>query len=285
MAQAPATGSWDHLQKMPRYAIYLLLAGVVLWQLLAPIRFPIVPSSTTRDVYKAIRAVPENKLIIISVDWDASTQAETGPQTAAVIRACFESGKRFALMNWSTPMGAKLANDIAQPIAEQYHATYGVDWCNWGFKFGGANVLMAMVKNIPETMGNDFRGKPVTSLPMMKGVRDIKDIGLVVEVTGLAGVTEAWIGLVQGPYQTPLTAAYTAVMAPGYYAYTDSGQLKGMLVGVKGAAEMEVLERKPGLGSAIMSAQSWGHILILTLIILGNAGYLLARGRARRERA
>jgi len=280
-AGASAGGFWARLQQIPRYYIYLLLAAVVIWQILFPIPFPVTPSATTRGLEEAIRAVPEGKLVLISADWDSSTQAETGPQTAAVVEACFRHRKRFVLMTLSPPMGAKLANNIASEIAKQYRATYGVDWANWGYKYGTSNVLMAMVKDVPKTVGSDFYGKPVKSLPIMRGVRTVKDIGLVVEVTGLAGMTEMWIGLIQGPQGVPFAAAYTAVMAPGYYPYLDSGQIEGMLVGAKGAAEMESLIARPGLGMAIMSAQSWAHVLIILFIIVGNLGYVLARGREK----
>jgi hypothetical protein len=281
--EAAPPNLWERLQQIPRWFVYLLLAAIVVWQLLFPIRFPIVAGKATLKVYDAIRAVPDDKLVIISADWDASTQPETGPQTAAVVHACFQLKKRFAIMNLSAPMGVRLADDIAQAAAKEYGARYGVNWCNWGYKIGGENVLMAMGKDLPKTIGDDFNGKPVTSLPMMKGVKDIKSVGLVVEVTGLAQMTEMWIGLIQGPYQVPLAAGYTAVMSPGYYPFMDSGQLKGMLVGAKGGAEMEVLVHRPALGEAIMSAQSWAHLLIIALIIVGNVGYLLARGQARRR--
>jgi hypothetical protein len=277
------TSFWQRMQQIPRYYIYLLLAAVVVWQILFPILLPIVPSAATRAVESAVAAVPDGKLIVISTDWDASTQPETGPQTAAIIEACFRHNKKFVLLTLSLPMGAKLSNEIAVRIARRHHAAYGVQWANWGYKVGGSNVLLAMVKDVPKAMGADFYGRPVTQLPVMQGVRTIKDIGLVAEVTGLAGMTEMWIGLVQGPYQVPFTAGYTAVMAPGYYPFMDSGQIDGMLVGAKGAAEMEVLLRKPGLGMAIMSAQSWAHVLIILLIILGNVGYLMTGRRERRR--
>lgn len=272
---------WSRIERIPRHYIYLLLIGVVVWQLLKPIHLPIRVSPTTRGVYQAIEDVPDDKLIIISTDWDASTQAETGPQTRAIIHACFQSKKRFAIMNLQPPMGVKLANDIAQEAAAQYGATYGVDWCNWGYKFGYENVLMALAKDIPKAIGDDFYGNPVTDVPMMKDVQDIKDIGLVVVVTGLSAMTEMWIGLIQGPYGTPFAAGYTAVMSPIYYPFLDSGQMQGMLNGAKGAAEMEVLVDSPSMGSAIMAAQSWAHILIIALIIVGNLGYIFARGSRR----
>jgi len=272
---------WQRLQQIPRYYIYLLLSGVVVWQILAPMALPIVPSRTTQGVYDAIAAVPDDKLVLISTDWDASTQAETGPQTEALIHACLQNGKRFAIMNLSPPMGVKLANDIAQRVTAEYDADYGVDWCNWGYKYGYDNVLIAMAKNIPKTIGDDFYGTPVGDLPIMQGVDDIESIGLVIEVTGLAAVTEYWIGLIQGVYGTPFASAYTAVMAPGYYPFLDSGQMQGMLVGAKGAAEMEVLVSRPDRASAIMNVQSWAHLLIIVLIIVGNLGYVLTRERRR----
>lgn len=285
MEQRPPSDLWQRLQQIPRHYIYLLLSGVIVWQLLAPIRLPILPSPPTRGVYDAIRAVPAGKLIVISTDWDASTQAETGPQTRAVVEACFQAGKPFALMNLASPMGAKLGNDIAVEVGKEYHAEYGVEWCNWGYKAGGTNVLLAMARNIPKTMGEDIYGKPVAALHMMQRVRTIRDVGLAIEVTGFAGMTEAWVGLIQGPYRIPFAAAYTAVMAPGYYQFLDSGQLEGMLVGAKGAAEMESLVNRPGAGTAIMSAQSWAHVLIIVLIIFGNLGFVLTRAREKgRER-
>jgi hypothetical protein len=280
--EGTATNFWERLQGISRYYIYLLLAGVVVWQLLFPRPLPIVPSGATKGVYEAIAAVPEDKLIVISTDWDASTQAETGPQTEAIITACFQLHRRFAIMNLSPPMGVKLANDIAVKVAKEYHAAYGVDWCNWGYKYGFDSVLIAMAKDVPKTMGDDFYGTPVKDLPMMRNVHSIKDFGLVIEITGLAGITELWIGLIQGIYGTPFASAYTAVMAPGYYPFLDSRQMRGMLVGAKGAAEMEVLVKRPGRASTIMNVQSWAHLLIIFLIIVGNLGYVLARtGRSK----
>ena len=284
MEETAGQAFWERMQRIPRYYVYLLLAAVVVWQLLMPIRLPIVPSSATTGLYDAIKAAPDDKLIIISTDWDASTQAETGPQTQAVINACFQLKKRFVIMNMQPPMGVKLSNDIALAVGKQYGARYGIDWANWGYKYGYGNVLMALAKDIPKAIGDDFYGKPATTLPLMKGVKDIKSISLVIEITGLSGMTESWIGLIQGPYQVPFASAYTAVMAPGYYPFLDSGQMKGMLVGAKGAAEMEALVKRPGSATTIMNVQSWAHVLIIVLIVLGNVGYVLSRSR-RGERA
>jgi len=258
------------------------MAGVVVWQLLFPLPMPISPSASSKGVYDAIRAVPPGKLIVISADWDASTEAETGPQMTALMHVCFQAKKPFALLTLSPPAGAKLANDRAKAVAEQYDVEYGVDWSNWGYKYGFENIVMSLAKNIPATLKSDYNGDPISKLPMMKGVKDHRDLGLVIEVTGLANVTEIWLGFMRGPYNVPLAAGYTAVMAPGYYPFVDSHQMAGMLVGAKGAAELEALVKHPGEATRIMNVQSWAHLLIIALIIVGNLGYLLARDGGRR---
>jgi hypothetical protein len=68
-------------------------------------------------------------------------------------------------------------------------------------------------------------------------------------------------------------------MAPGYYPFLDSGQMQGMLVGAKGAAELEILVDRPAKASRIMNVQSWAHLLIILLIVIGNLGYIFTRGR------
>lgn len=282
MATKGERSPWSLIGQIPRYVIYLLLAGVVAWQLLFPIRLPMRVGTTTQGVYEAIKAVPDDKIVILSTDWDASTQPETGPQTEAIMRACLRDNKRFAILNIAAPMGHKLAHQIAEKVAADHGAVYGVHWCNLGYKVGFKNVLLTMGKDVPKAIKTDIYGTPITDIPMMRDIADVKDVGLVVEISGLAGVIEPWVSLIQGPYQVPFASGVTAVMAPGYYPYLDSGQMRGMLVGARGAAEMELIMSKPGMGNAIMSAQSMAHVLIVLLIVLGNTAYLRAR---RRERA
>ncbi len=95
MSETSSRTFWQRVGQIPRGYIYGLLALVVVWQLIWPITLPIAPSAQTTGMMSAIQAVPKGKLVIVSADWDASTQAETGPQTEAVMRALFRAKKRF----------------------------------------------------------------------------------------------------------------------------------------------------------------------------------------------
>ena len=75
----------------------------------------------------------------------------------------------------------------------------------------------------------------------------------------------------------------TAVMAPKFYAFIASGQYKGLLGGMKGAAEYEILVKKKDSAVTGMSAQSLVHLLIIALVILGNISFFMGQRRKTEE--
>ncbi|MFH1144372.1 MAG: hypothetical protein V1774_07515, partial [Candidatus Eisenbacteria bacterium] len=124
-------------------------------------------------------------------------------------------------------------------------------------------------------------------------VRNYGDMKLVVSfATGIIG--EWWANLINAQFGLPVAVGCTAVSAPKYYAFLQSGQMIGLLGGLKGASEYEWLlmdayprtqttYAKTGLYTAIkgMDVQTIDHTIILVFILLGNLAFLLSRGRAR----
>src|SRR5439155_34916 len=74
----------------------------------------------------------------------------------------------------------------------------------------------------------------------------------------------------QGPSQVPMGLAPTAVMSPEAFNYLDSGQLVGMAAGLQGAIEYEQLVGVVGQATKRGNASSFAHLLIITLLFLGN---------------
>jgi hypothetical protein len=64
-------------------------------------------------------------------------------------------------------------------------------------------------------------------------------------------------------------------MGPQNEPYYQSGQLAGLLSGLRCAAEYEVRSGHPGRAAAGMDAQSLGHVVIILAICLGNLAYFL----------
>ena len=88
---------------------------------------------------------------------------------------------------------------------------------------------------------------------------------------------------VQGRFHIRMIAGVTAVSAPEYYPYLQTGQLQGLLGGMAGAAEYEALVKHPALAMRGMDAQSLAHLFIAFLIILGNLANPPKRDAGKRD--
>ena len=259
-----------------RHIVFALVwAGVVItlvWSV--PTRMP--PSPPAQMLYDAIEKCPPDKLILLSTSWDVGTRGENGPQTAAIVRHLFKSNRKFAIFGWVHPPGPMLAEQIARTLAKQYHKRYGVDWVNWGYKTGLVPMIQGLAKDVPAIIREDLFHTPVGRIRVMQGVRDYKDIAMVIDITGSATL-DTWITYWQGVYGTQIGYACTGVMVPEAFPRLDAGQIKGVLKGLVGAAEYETLLGVSGDGQQRMTSQSVVHVLIIALILLGNIMALRAR--------
>lgn len=274
----------NRLQTIDRRIIYLVLVLSIVIFILKPIQIPVIPSPQSVDFYNTVVNTPKNKLVIIGADWSASSKGENDPQTVAVINHLMMLHLKFAILGFD-PQGPTLVERIANRLAPRYHYVYGVNWIDWGFRPPSAMIPLfkAMVQNIPVAIQHDAQGTRLTNLqklPIMRGINSIQNVGLLIEITP-SNTTDAWIAFLQSVNNTPMLLCPTSVMAPEAYQYLDSGQLSGMLTGLRGAIEYETLIHRPGYGLKVSPALSATHVLIILLIILGNAGYLLEK-RSRR---
>jgi len=73
------------------------------------------------------------------------------------------------------------------------------------------------------------------------------------------------------------------VMAPGLYPLLRSGQINGLIGGLRGAAEYETLIDQKGRAIAGMDAQSATHLAIIVLVIICNIFYFLLRKQGKQQ--
>jgi hypothetical protein len=145
-----------------------------------------------------------------------------------------------------------------------------------------------MGRNFRIPFPQDYYNNDLDSLPMMRGIQNYDDIECVVDFTG-SNVADAWVAYGNGAYGVKLAMGMTGVQAADYYPYYQSGQLFGIMGGMKGAAEYEYLAHTEGplqnTGPAVeaMSPQVFAHIVIMIFIVAGNVGYFLDRRAARKR--
>jgi hypothetical protein len=281
----------EKLQHIDRRFLYLALAVVVAVPEFLSVHLPSPPSKETLGAYQAVDSVSPGKIVILHSDWDAGQIAENRGQAEAIVEHLMRRGIKFAVISASPygPMFAEMANrTVAERLRrrEGIIKRYGIDWCDWGYKiFPGTEqlVLPSLARDIPGTIKTDYKGTPLAQIPMMANVKDINNVGLIVNIG--YGQQLAWIPFVQSVYGTPIVFGIAAINSTMMYSYITAGQLAGMLVGAQGAAEYEqLIHRRDGWGEKVIQSQCWAHDLIILLIIIGNIGYAFARPESKRPR-
>ena len=259
--------------------MYLLLAVVIAGPLIWGLDLPILVSPAVRGVYDTVAKMPSDKLAIIVIYWGSGTTAENQPQVEGLMRQMMMQGKKFTVLAFD-PQGSQFSYDSAKSISKELKKTYGKDWLHFGYR-PPANLVplqLSFPKNVIGAFETDINGTKLSEIPAMQGIKTIKDIGLIADTTSV-GELDTWIAYVYGPYRTPIVYGPTAVIAPEGFNPLDAGQIKGMLTGMKGAAEYEHLLKCKGFATRAAGSLSSSHLLIILLIIAGNIGYVSSRRR------
>ena len=269
------------IRNIDRRIIFTLIFVAVVWPLIQPMRLPIDVSPPVQTLYDAIEAIPPGSIVMLGADYSPDTMPELQPMVDTFIRHAFERDLRIVVAClW--PASPPLVETAMGPLAEEYGKEYGVDYVNLGYMAGGIVTLLGMGASIPNTYPSDYGGTPVGEIPLMQEVENFDDIAFVMEVSAGTPGTREWVQQVQGRYRVALGSGTTAVGAPNFYPYIQSGQLTGLLGGLKGAAEYETLIGHPGDATKGMDAQSIVHALVVAFILLGNVVYLLSLRSKRR---
>ncbi len=251
----------------------------VLVPLLLPLGVTIRPSAEVVGFHEAIEAVPEGSVVYLAADLDPGSQAELLPMLEVAVHQCARRDLKIVGACLWAPGPPLLEHTLSEIAADQYGKQYGRDFVNLGYKEGREVVMVTIANEIRSAFPSDYYGTPLDSIPMMAGIESFRDLKLLISISAGYPGTKEWVQQVQSRYAIPMISGCTAVSAPEYYPYIQSGQLQGLLGGLAGAAEYEVLNDIMGAGSRGMGAQSLGHIVVVFFIVAGNVLHLLTRRR------
>ncbi len=253
--------------------LYVLIALSIAFPLLRPMGLPIDIGKETRDVYAAVDSLSPGSVLVLCPDYSSSNATEMNPMITAVFRHAMQRDVKV-LMFATVLEGPSLAQPLVEPIAMELDKTYGVDWVNLGYKPGGNVTLTQMTDDLWTGAANvDAFNTPLSQIPMMDNLKALRQTQLIIDISGVAPGPSRYLTYVGIPGNVPVTGGMTSVSVPEEMPYVRSGQYKGFLMGLKGAAEYELLLEKPGQAVAGMDAQSMAHLLVIVFIILANIGH------------
>lgn len=271
----------ERLEKLDRRIIFLIIFIAVAGPLIIPLGLKIEVSEPVQMFYDSIENLLPGSIVLVSADYDPASMPEVYPMNEALIHHLFSKNiKIIAIGLW--PQGIPLNQSAMEQAAGEHGKEYGKDYINLGYKAGGIVVISALAENIPQTFPTDYSGRAAAEFEIMKNIKNLDNIDLIASLSaGDPGVKE-WVMIAQGRYRKKVSGGVTAVSAPAFYPYLNAGQLKGLIGGMKGAAEYEKLVQRSGTASRGMDAQSIAHGMIIFFIVVANIFYLIGK-RSRKQ--
>ena len=291
------------LGEIDRRYIFILIALSVLIPLVKSdwIKMPVKTTQNTQIVFDELSKLKAGDKILVSFEYGASTKPEIHPMAIALLNQMFSKGiKVYIISLW--PEGVIMAKDVVTNVIDSgiFQLVDGVDYVMFDYKVGGEIVIKNIASDFRGVYMQDINKKSISQIPMMKDIYSVEDFDFVFDLSaGVPGNAE-WVQYACDPKNVPLSSGCTSIMVTDAIPYVESGQLKGILAGMPGAAEYENLVYNfmkndlenekivnfenilPGKATSRMSAQSLAHIIMVLFIIVGNVSYFLSRKKGNR---
>ena len=269
------------LLNIDRRIIYVILFVVLAIPMIRPIGIPLQVGMTTQAMYNLTENLPNGSLVLMSADVSPTGAPDVVPCMIAVMNHVIKKQHKVIIVTfWE--QGVPYTRQIMD-MALNAGYVYGTDIVNLGYVAGAESAIQSMAADIKGTFPVDHQGRRSADFPLLQGVDDITDVDIILEfATGDPGFN-AYLRQVIEPYpNVQYAVAVVTVSFPGLMPYFASGQVKGALQGLRGAAEYEILVGIPGDGASRMDAQSLGHVVIIAFIILGNLAYFVSKAQEKK---
>jgi len=273
---------WGKLGRIDPRILYVLLVIILIIPLIAPIGLPIPITSETRKIYDAVEKLPPGSVVVCAMDTSGAAWGENGPQAKAILRHLFQKPLKIVVVSFEAdgPMLGQRAL-LEVPKGEK---KYGVDYVNLGFVAGGETGRAAFGRDVQKLISKDFLGNPLEKLPIMEKVRNAEDFALFFTFTSLISAVEMYVRQLYAPYKTKVVAGIIGLGVPAVVPYYNAGQLFSILSGSLGAGEYELLSKMPGEGVRLSDALSLSTLLVVVLIVVGNAAFFGDKLRGKEEK-
>ena len=230
------------LGKLDRRFIFILIGLSVLIPLLRPdwINIPIKTTSNSRIVFEELNSLKSGDKVLLSFEYGASTKPEIHPMSVAVLQHLFSKGiKVYTVPLW--PEGLMMAKFAIEEVVSSnlFKVKEHVDYVSLPYKAGGEIIIRGIATDLRSIFTQDINNTLLSEIPMMNGVNNISDFDFVFDLSaGVPGNAE-WVQFACDEYNIPLSSGCTSIMVTDAIPYVESGQIRGILAGMPGAAEYE----------------------------------------------
>lgn len=246
---------------------------------------PLVIDPAPVNTFRAqVTRLPPDSVVVVAFDYGPATEAEMEPLAQIIVHDLLDNQARVIGVSLR-PEGALMAQRLFGHFESEY--PYGGRTINLGFMPGQTAGVRSLAFLASAPLFQDWT-QTLNEHPAWQDVNSLEDVTLVVIIADSPLAIRWWIEQL-GPgtkANRPMIAAVSAAADPSvrpYYNQLDpsSGQLLGLLSGVRDAAAYENRLGQPERAVKSLAAQSVAH---LGLIVIGLGGAVAGfRMQASRE--
>lgn len=258
--------------------IYVILIIIMILPLFFPLKTPFTVTESTLSVYNTIEALPSGSIVIISGSNNYGFHVEVKECLEACLKHLYQQDVKIVFVSFAadTQMFFKIVRNtigISENIPYM-GKIYGEDWVDLGYITGGEGALAQFCNN-PQIVTMDAYGTPTKDLAIMNKIGPADTWSLYIDASG--NFIASAVRQVVVPYKTTMVALNTAGWYPSHVPYVNAGLIKGMTMGIRGAAEYETLVGYVGVGHSGADMLNMVHGFIIFLVIIRNISWLMSK--------
>ncbi len=274
---------WEKISSVDQRVFYAIMLFLLIFPMVSPLGIPMTIGETTRSFYNRVQSLPSGSVVLVCAEIGPIAYPELAPGTKAFMEQVLRRDiKVLVFCDDATPTAPPMWEQLMSKIVLPPGKRYGVDWVFLGWIPGGETAVAGLANDIWRTTPVDYYGTQLKDLPMMQNIRNARDISLYFDVTMGTDTLERALRQFNTPYGTPVMLNTAAGMIPATMPYYPR-QVVGVLYGIRGGAEYEMLVGKPWLGLAYMDVMSTVNLYVVIVVIIGNLAFL-ARKMSEKKR-
>ncbi len=269
---------WEKLTALPREVVMSLVILAMVVPAVSPLGLPLMTGDMSKAWYNTVDALPEGSIILMDIGYGSGGYPSLGPGNIAALHQMFEGGLKVVLMATSLEGTMMYPLIMAEVMPEEnYGLVYGEDYVFIGYIAGEQTAMAGVLGDLKSLVSVDYQGTSIDSFSLMDNVNGADDIDLVAYLTTGGGIAEGWVYQAYSQYNMDVIGGVLSMMTTSIKPYYDSGQLLGIMDGIKGAADLEFITGHPG--DAIVSSDilTFTQILVLIFILVGNLSYWMLK--------
>lgn len=240
----------QNLDKRILYMILVVLTTIPLFPAFSSIVLPCEPAATAQSFYYQLSNVPEGKTVFIQSDWTISTRGENAGHIESLLRIVMSKKLKFVIYTVADAQAPGVYREYIRRINDERKRAGLKEYKQWedyvdlAYFPNAEGTLVAIGLDVRKVFNKRVKDpstgqdRPVFESPVMKDVYKVGDAGAYVVVTASSSVDRTIERLSD---KTKIVVMCTGVIGPSTLPFFQSGQIKGVSIGLKGAVDVEYM--------------------------------------------